>query len=294
MNKITSKIIRKAIQNLSGNDFQDFANLFYLIIYRDNFQSVKQKRDRGCDGIINGRRIISVYAPEDYNTKTFERKIHSDFNKYESNFLKDYPEWQFVYNRELTTGNFQFLKGLFPEVHIEDINTIMCKIESDLNWTQKVGIFDFLGIERNLWYNDILMQVSDDLIRESESETGKDVEYRKHQMPNYIEDKIRLNYEIDDVEAAKQQYDLFLEDGDFDSLRRVLCSFEENIGILKKKLIGDYLNTGEKLSFKERLQMLIDRYSSRYNNDDTYRQAVTVIIIYYFEYCLIGRKTEGV
>jgi hypothetical protein len=82
MNKVTLKNIKTAVQSLSGNEFQNFIDCFYLIIYRSGFQPVKQKRDKGCDGIINNEIVIAVYAPENYDTRAFERKYRDDFDKY--------------------------------------------------------------------------------------------------------------------------------------------------------------------------------------------------------------------
>jgi hypothetical protein len=47
----------------------------------------------------------------------------------------------------------------------------------------------------------------------------------------------------------------------------------------------------EKNSFDEVFSALINDFSDKYPNDDEYRKHVTMLLIYIFEQCIIGRRT---
>jgi hypothetical protein len=82
--------------------------------------------------------------------------------------------------------------------------------------------------------------------------------------------------------------------GRFNTITNILSGYnDDEINTLKRRVINDY----NKLSgnFKERLYNLTDQYTTAYGNikDDEYVKCVKSILLYMFEQCLIGRKTEN-
>ncbi|RYX87095.1 hypothetical protein EON73_02065, partial [bacterium] len=62
---------------------------------------------------------------------------------------------------------------------------------------------------------------------------------------------------------------------------------------LKRRIMNDHNKLSG--SFKERLYNLTEQYTIAYGNikDDEYVKCVKSILLYMFEQCLIGRKTEN-
>ncbi len=81
---------------------------------------------------------------------------------------------------------------------------------------------------------------------------------------------------------------------EFNTITNILSGYnDDEINTLKRRVINNY----NKLSgnFKERLYNLTDQYTTTYGNikDDEYVKCVKSILLYMFEQCLIGRKTEN-
>jgi hypothetical protein len=66
MEKVLFNAIKQQIQALKDISFQYFIDELYLKNYGDEFVPIKQKQDRGNDGILHGDTILAVYAPEKY------------------------------------------------------------------------------------------------------------------------------------------------------------------------------------------------------------------------------------
>jgi hypothetical protein len=66
MEKVLYNAIKQQIQALKDISFQFFIDELYLKRYGDEFVPIKQKQDRGNDGILHGDTILAVYAPEEY------------------------------------------------------------------------------------------------------------------------------------------------------------------------------------------------------------------------------------
>jgi len=111
-----------------------------------------------------------------------------------------------------------------------------------------------------------------------------------HKSPPYIEDKIRLNYDEKDVEDALKEYEAVVEY--FGELKNILKSYQDyEVGALKTKLIECYGSLSG--NFKQRIILLIDRFAERNKNDDYYVFFVRVVLIYFFEICVIGKRPES-
>ena len=276
--------IRTAIDKLKENNFQDFITELLIKKYGHDFTPIKQKRDKGCDGIIENRLVIAVYAPERNDLTEFKRKIGEDYQKYKTNWSA-YPEWCVIYNGEFTASRVQFINGLEPDIQKWDINHIAESIH-ELQWVKIRGIAAYLGINEQYYINDVLKNVIDDLLKDSSVQSHQ-VEI--HKKPPYIEDKIELNYDNSDVQDAINEYEVnmpFITELDI-----VLKTYsDDEISSLKSKVVNIY----NKLSgdFKTRLNNLTDDLAERNGKDDVYKSYVRAVLIYFFEICLIGKKVE--
>lgn len=276
--------IRTAIDKLKENNFQDFITEFLIKKYGHDFTPIKQKRDKGCDGIIWNRLVIAVYAPEKNNLTEFKRKIGEDYQKYKTNWSA-YPEWCVIYNGEFTASRVQFINGLEPDIQKWDINHIAESIH-ELQWVKIRDIAAYLGINEQYYINDVLKNVIDDLLKDSSVQSHQ-VEIRKK--PPYIEDKIELNYDNSDVQDAINEYEVNIPF--ITELYLVLKTYsDDEISSLKSKVVNEYNKfSGD---FKTRLNNLTDDLAERNGKDDVYKSYVRAVLIYFFEICLIGKKVE--
>lgn len=277
--------IRAAIQRLKENNFQDFINELLVKKYGPSFTPIKQKRDKGCDGIIGDKTIIAVYAPETPILREFKKKVVDDYDKYKADWCARYPEWCFIYNGEFTAEMVQCIADLGSNVDKWDIRHIM-DIMGGLNWAKKRELATYLGVDERYFINDVLKNVVEDMTRNS----GQGLAPVEQKRPVYIEEKIELNFSKEDAQSVLTEYEETLPY--LTELKNVLKSYtDEEIASLKSKVIANY----NKLSgdFKTRLNNLNEDLSERNKNDDVYKYYVRVVLIYFFEACLIGKKAKG-
>jgi hypothetical protein len=114
---------------------------------------------------------------------------------------------------------------------------------------------------------------------------------KEYSKPLYITDKVTLNFCITDVQNVLDEYDIVAEY--FNDIQDLIYGYEDDeIDRIKFRVITDYsLTTG---AFKDRLNTLTKLYLSKYSceEDDDFRFYVRSLLIYIFEQCLIGNKTE--
>lgn len=164
MESILEYQIEKAIEKLKDVNFQGFIEHLFLLIHNDKFYCVKQKRDDGCDGIINNEIVIAAYAPENHELRLFKKKVKSDYDKYSDNWRAQYPKWMLIYNGEFTAGKIKFIKSLDKSAEIWDIRQIVYQI-SQMSWSKIREISSYLGIDENYFINDLIKTVINDLLR---------------------------------------------------------------------------------------------------------------------------------
>ncbi len=277
--------IKIAIDRLKENNFQDFVNVFYLKKYGSDFTPIKQKRDKGCDGILWNKESLAVYAPEKYNLRSFKKKIKEDHVNYVENWKNKLSEWRVVYNGEFTAEMVKYIDSLEKNSIKIGIAQIIDDIDC-LNWVYQRAIAEYLGINEQFFINDLLQNVINDILKNVKAST----KILPSQKPTYIEDKIQLNFNSNDVENAKIEYLNSL--GSMGKLKDILKSYnDEEVAALKNKVITEY----GKLSgdFKTRFNNLTDSLSGNHNNDQQYKYYVRVILLYMFEICLIGKRSEA-
>jgi hypothetical protein len=164
-----------------------------------------------------------------------------------------------------------------------DINKILKLIKS-MSWVNIRNVSNYLNIDERFFKYDILKTIVEDMM-------GNIHENRdpKNEKPSYIEDKIKLNYDEDDIEGALNQYSECYNH--LEMLKIVLKPYKDSeISSLKSKIMTEY----DKFSgnFKTRLNYLTELFAERNKDDDVYRYYVRVVLIYAFEICIIGRKTS--
>jgi hypothetical protein len=286
MDSTLRTFFKTAIEGKKDSAFQDIVDIIYSKRFGSGFISVKQKRDKGCDGIVDNKRVLAAYAPEKPKLKDFKKKTDDDFGKYQKNWQSNHPDWECVYNGEFTAQMIQHLNQLKQDCLKTDINRLLDMI-GELPHFKRRELAIELSINEQFIVNDVLKAVIEDLFKLSEQSIEGSP---SHESPPYIEDKIRLNYNKEDVEDALREYVHVVEF--FGALKDILKSYLDfEIGTLKTKLINSY----GKLSgnFKDRLQTLTEHFSERNKNDDYYTFFVRVVLIYFFEICVIGQRPES-
>lgn len=288
MEKVLHDAIKQRIRSLTELSFHYFIDELYLKYYGNEFVPIKQKRDKGCDGILHGDTSLAIYSPEEYKLKAFKKKVEEDFNNYEKNLSDKYPKWQVVFNGQWTTEMVNFVKALKSDSQIVGSKHILEMIK-DLKWSKLKEIADYLNIDKEFFIYDILAKVIEDLL--GDQNTGEDISIAVKKA-TYIEKKIKLNYSKKDIETALEEYEDCVVI--FPRIQGIIKGYNEpDKGALKRKIKDEYDRQYPVYKdFKKTLNYLTGIYSARYDNDDIYKFYVRVVLIYFFEQCLIGKKTK--
>ncbi len=280
MNAVTQGAFLLRIKTLTGIAFQDFLNELYTAAYGSSFVSIKQKRDKGCDGILNGNTILAAYAPEKYELRTFKKKYGEDFDSYKQNWSSTHSNWQVVYNGELQANGAQYLTELKADVQIIQRGQIVAIVAS-LPWEKKRSLAAYLKVDDQFLINDALEEIIDDLSKEV---APSSIVYAK---PLYMPDKVALNFTRIEADTILAEYESYMEY--FISLKGLLTADGERVGNLKSKICRDYV--GHSGSCNERLTAMTEEYAGKKVGDDWYQKMIRVVLVYFFEQCLIGEKT---
>lgn len=289
MNSLFINSIDIILKSTHKNDFNEFIDFLYHIKYKDNYIPTRNCKDKGCDGILNGNTIIACYGPPKSNTLSgFKKKFNNDLEKYKENWQDKHPNWKFIYNEEPTADMIKYMNEQWPSINNYFLSRKMIiEMIKELTWVEKRKIGKFLHIDKHLFENDIFQEIVEDLIGYKTNQSS--IQYNS---PIYIEDKIRLNFtDPQDRNIIKDEYDEFLQQNLFGSLHNVIQAYDdEQIQTLKSRIRSDYINYSG--VFKIRFNLMLKLYASKYEGDDTYKLYVRVVLIYFFEQCLIGIKTE--
>jgi len=270
------------IISTSGSDFHDFVSKLFIKRFGEDFVPVKQKRDRGCDGILENKKFLAIYGPSSQrrNLKEFILKSTEDFEKYKDKWEKKYQEWCFVYNDECTIDRIEHLKSLKPGVIIYDLKHLMNIIE-ELTFPKLRELANYLGIFIEYFRNDILKQIIEDLIKKP----FEDIEYEINN-PKDIDEKIKLNYDMKDFDLIRKKHETAFVD--IEALKILLRAYDDTeISAMKMKV----LNVFAKISgdFKEKMTKVNEILCDTYEND-MYKYFIDVILLYLFEACIVGKK----
>jgi len=286
------------LKSLTGFDFQEIVvEIFQMKYGETGFTDIRPQKDRGCDGIIESeKRIIACYGPEETrNTKTrqkgFDDKAKGDFNQYQTHWQAQYPNWSIVINHKIDPQYDKIVKRLSANATVIGLNQLLSMIEILKNH-QRRRLGGNLRIDSELLASDYIGKILEDLLKEDE-----DIEIKTDYNPKdliEIVDKIELNFKIEDIDDAKEEYESFLIDGLFILIHSLLYGYEDQeIKRIKRRAIFDYTHKSNGI-FKERLNQLTYLYLEKYSseNDDDYLYYIRGILLYLFEQCLIGVKTK--
>lgn len=296
MDKLLKNAFKLQIQSKEGFEFEEFIDELFLLKYGvDNYIPIRRNKDKGNDGtILDEKKILACYAPRKYSKPDFETKVlgaknkEGDFEKYQKNWKDKFSNWEMYVNHEVAPEQFTLIQNLDGNTSIKGIDQILSIID-ELVSSKKRKLAAYLGIE-DFFIQDYIQEIISDLLNFS-NEVDKTIHFDlKKLIPP--QKKIEINFEQDDWDGMNTEMVLVMSD--FFTIAKIIAGYEDNeINTLKGRIINDY----NKLSgtFKERLYNLTEQYTTAYGNikDDEYVKCVKSILLYMFEQCLIGRKTEN-
>ncbi|MBN1340794.1 MAG: hypothetical protein JXA03_15805 [Bacteroidales bacterium] len=289
MNSPLQNKFKIQIETLTGFEFQDFIVELFLIKYGSTgFTVLRKKKDKGCDGIIvSEKQVIACYGPVDSKQKKFEKKVDEDFDDYINNWQSTFPNWMFIVNHDVTPSQINKVEGLKKGTPLVGIKGILSIID-ELDGYQKRKLAKYLNIDSEFLAKDYLREILDDLLKNSSS-----VEPRKeYSKPIYITDKVKLNFDGEDIQIVLDEYNIVAEYF-IDIQDLIYCYEDEDIDKIKHRIVYDFSQTNG--AFIDRFNILTKQYLSKYSTetDDDYRFYTRALLIYVFEQCLIGNKTEN-
>ncbi|MCL2312754.1 MAG: hypothetical protein FWC41_09780 [Firmicutes bacterium] len=284
------------LKSLTGFEFQKAVAEIFLQKYGETgFTILRPTNDKGNDGIVESeKRVIACWGPH-YNDskkrlKDFENKINSDFKTYQTYWQEQYPNWSIVVNHQIDPKYDIIVKILSPNASVIGLEQLLFMIDN-LKHYQKNLLGKYFKIGKDLFSQDYLHNFLEDLLQESEISNEKIIYDRSKYFS--VEQKIKLNYDADDIQIAINEYQHFAENG-YLVLVNNLIGIRENkeIAKMKNRIIYDYSNTNG--NFKTRLKLLTERYCEKYSStsDDDYLMIIRAVLITIFEQCLIGDKYD--
>lgn len=295
MDTLLKNAFKMQIQSKEGFEFEEFIDELLLLKYGvDNYTPIRRIKDKGNDGtILSEQKILACYAPRKYSKADFETKVlgaknkEGDFQKYQKNWKTEFPNWEIYVNHEVAPEQLTLIQGLDGNTSIKGIDQILMIID-ELASNKKRKLASYLGIE-NFFIQDYIQDIINDLLNATGIEDNILHFDRKTLVPP--QKKIELNFEQEDWDGMNSEMLLVMEE--FNTIANILSGYEvDEINTLKRRIINDY----NKLSgnFKERLYSLTEQYTREYGNlkDDEYGKCVKSLLLYMFEQCLIGKKTD--
>ncbi|MES2267052.1 MAG: hypothetical protein V4520_09845 [Bacteroidota bacterium] len=296
MDTLLKNAFKMQIQSKEGFEFEEFIDELLLLKYGvDNYTPIRRIKDKGNDGtILSEQKILACYAPRKYSKADFETKVlgaknkEGDFEKYQKNWKTEFPNWEIYVNHEVAPEQLTLIQGLDGNTSIKGIDQILMIID-ELASNKKRKLASYLGIE-NFFIQDYIQDIINDLLNATDIEDNILHFDRKTLVPP--QKKIELNFEQEDWDGMNSEMLLVMEE--FNTIANILSGYEvDEINTLKRRIINDY----NKLSgnFKERLYSLTEQYTREYGNlkDDEYGKCVKSLLLYMFEQCLIGKKTDN-
>jgi len=285
LDNIARSVLNNKINSLKATYFQDSLDKIFLTIYGDDFTRIKQKHDKGSDGILNGETIIAAYAPEKYSLADFKKKVGLDYETYKKNWKNTHSKWLVICNFEITSSMKMFVNGLKSDAKTMCIEGLIELIRKQ-TWTKKKLIFQSLDMPDTYLSNDLLSIIIDDILNVSDC-VGAIQPYEK---PLYIEDKVRLNLDPEQIELFLDEYEEYLTL--FSSIKAVIKDHNpQNIQALRSKIRVTYM--GLNGTFSNKMMVMCEMLSGSKVNDDIYFYHMRAVIIYFFEQCLFGIKSPA-
>lgn len=276
-------MLKQKLMSLKADGFQAAIDTIYSIVHENSFVPVKQKKDKGTDGFLAGTTSLAVYAPEKYYLTDFKKKTKDDFIKYQKNWKTSYPVWNVVTNLDNTGEMISHVKSLYSGAELVSVSST-CDLIRNQSWSKISRIFKALGMPEMYLSYDIFMMIVEDISSFGQGMSG-------YGNPLYVKEKIELNIEDDEYrDSFLEEYESYL--GDFGTIQRILGSFDpEKVRVMRFKVLSTYQTLSG--NFLERLNATTMILSGTRSTDDFYCLHIRKILFYFFEQCLIGRKTES-
>jgi len=284
------------IQSKEGFGFEEFIDELFLLKYGvDDYIPIRRNKDKGNDGtVLPEQKILACYAPRKYSKTDFETKVlgatnkEGDFEKYQKNWKEKFPNWEMYVNHEVSPEQLTIIQALDGNTSIKGIDQLLSIID-ELVSSKKRKLAAYLGIE-SFFIQDYIQDIINDLLNAS-AEEDKAIHFDKRTLVP-PQKKIELNFEQEDWDGMNSEMMLVMEE--FNTINNILSGYtDDEINTLKRRVINDYNKLSG--SFKERLYNLTDQYIQAYGNskDDEYVKCVKSVLLYMFEQCLIGKKTDS-
>ena len=289
MSKILNKIFKSHVENTFGNDFEEFIMNFFLIYYgQADFTSVRRVKDEGSDGIITSEdAIVACYGPEQKATQAnFNSKSTGDHSSYLKSWSTQHKKWWFVHNRTNSPASIQKINKLGQNTVILGVEEIT-KMFNDLNRAKQRRIAKLLNIDEDHFSRQYIKEIVEDILSANEDGNKGGIPYEK---PLYIEEKFRLNFSEDQIDQIKEDFDNAMDI--FDIVIEILGDYEAegDLEKLKARVLSDIGLIQGDISFK--INSLVQRYEGQFNYSDDYLIYIRALLLYLFEQCLFGIKTE--
>jgi|GEM_PF-1162348 len=286
MDNIVREILKAKIASFKGTGFQDALDRVLLCIYGEvGFQRVKQKRDGGSDGIVNGDTVLAAYSPERYSLTDFKKKVKGDFDSYSNNWASTHNGWNVITNLESTAQMIKFVSSLKDDARIICIESLL-QLISRQTWTVKLSVFRALDIPERYIANDVISTVIEDLIQLSDEGTS----FKPYEKPAYIQDKIALNVSVEHREAFIDEYEDSL--ALFPMVAHVVKSRSQaSVSAIRSKVRTTYMSLSG--SFEQKISELVNVMAQEKSIDDYYKHNMRVVMLYFFEQCLYGQKPSS-
>jgi len=291
MNRQTLRdFLKFKISNLYEKQFNEMIDNIFSILYGEDFKCIKQHRDLGSDGIIEAEKIcLACYAPEKYESNKFKRKVDDDFRKYKANYANLGYKWRFITNQKL-------LGSAITHIKKKDTNAEIWGIEELINFILRLSpskrrkiLEEVFSLSKELIEYDFIEEVIEEISKLKEKESL--YKYKpKYKPPADTIRKIEKNFDREDVNILKKTFNIFYAEH-INYLLNTLKAFGNDfISHLKVTVLREFANLSEKLTFKEKFNILLNRFSEKYPNDEEYKNYVELILLYLFEQCLIGEE----
>ena len=215
----------------------------------------------------------------------FKKKVGADFKSYTKNWKGTHDKWEVVTNLESTAQMIRFLNGLENDASLICIEGLLQKIDKQ-TWTVKMAIFRALDIPDHYLTNDVISTVIEDLIQIS----SQDDPFEPYEKPAYIQDKIELNISEEHVATFMDEYEESL--AIFPIVSTVVKSRSNtNVAAIRSKVRSTYTSLSG--SFEKRLGELVNIMSQGKSRDDFYSHNMRIVMVYFFEQCLFGKKPDS-
>ncbi|MCY3998588.1 MAG: hypothetical protein OXE55_04435 [Flavobacteriaceae bacterium] len=230
---------------------------------------------------------MACYAPKKYDKSQFERKILTDFKKYETHWKSQFPNWEVLLNHEVSPEQFKLIDKLSANTQVKGINQILHIIENELNNSQRRRLATFFGIEDH-YKEDYIKEIIQDLLIQAKN--AGFISYNKSDLLP-LHKKIEINFDKEDWDGIKSEIDTVVNE--FKAIENIIRGYEDNEKeLIKRRIMDDYNKLGG--VFKKRLYNLTEQYTKQYSNidDDGHKLSIKAVLLYMFEQCLIGKKAR--